>query len=271
MPASSRSPTRREPARAGSRKTANRIVLRWLAPYNFVVKRIFKWLLRLFLVAVALVVVAVVVLLLSYNSILRVFMERQIHAQTGMDAEIGSLKISLLSPVVEIRNFKIRNPPDFGGTPFLDIREIHVEYDRAALAHREIHLTLLRFNLGELDIVKNLAGRTNIFVPNLKSPGGKAGGLTNSLADFQKQSGYDFTGIDMLNVSIGKVKFIDLRDQRNNRQQTIGIDELVIPHVKSVADLTGLAVDIALRSNGFFESVFGQNKSSLDALKQLGL
>ena len=137
-------------------------------------KWIFKWLLRLFLAAVALVVMAVMVLLLSYNSILRVAMERQIRAQTGMDAEIGKFKLALFSPTVEIRNLKLYNTADFGGTPFLDIPEIHVEYDRAALARHEIHLTLLRFNLGELDIVKNQAGQTNIFLPNLNRPARKS-------------------------------------------------------------------------------------------------
>src|ERR1035437_5693881 len=156
-------------------------------------KRMFKWLIGLFFAAVLLVVVGVIVLLLSYNSILRVAMERQIRAQTGMDVEIGSLKVALISPTVEIQNLKIHNSRDFGGTPFLDIPEIHVEYDRAALARHEIHLTLLRFNLGELDIVKNQAGQTNIFVPNLKSPGGKSGGSGNALANFKKQSGFDFT------------------------------------------------------------------------------
>ena len=41
----------------------------------------------------------------------------------------------------------------------------------------------------------------------------------------------------MLNVSIGKVKYVDLNNQRNNREQTIGIDKLVIPNVKSQMDL----------------------------------
>jgi uncharacterized protein involved in outer membrane biogenesis len=234
------------------------------------VKWIFKWLLRLFLAAVALVVIAVIVLLLSYNSILRVAMERQIRAQTGMDAEIGSLKIALTSPTVEIQNLKIHNPPDFGGTPFLDIPEIHVEYDRAALARREIHITLMRFNLGELDIVKNQAGRTNIFSLGIASPAKKSGG-GNALANFKRQSGYDFTGIDVLNVSIGKVKFIDLQDQRNNREQTIGIENCLMNNVKSPADLVGLAADIALHSNGFFDSLVGQKNPGLNILKQLGL
>lgn len=258
-------------------------------------KWIIKWLLRLFIAAVALVVMVVIVLLLSYNSILRVAMERQIHAQTGMEAKIGSVNFALTSPSVEIQNLKIRNSPDFGGTPFLDIPEIHVEYDRAALARREIHLTLLRFNLGELDIVKNQAGQTNIFLPSVKSPapksggsgnalantnivlpsiqspGQKTGGGGNPLADFKNQSGFDFTGIDMLNVSIGKLKYIDLNNQRNNREQTIGIDELVIPNVKSLTDLMGLAADIALRSDGFFDSLVDQKNSGAGVLKQLGL
>jgi hypothetical protein len=232
-------------------------------------KFLFKWLFRLFLAAVALAVVAVVVLLLSYNSILRVVMERQIHAGTGMDAQIGRFKLALLSPTVEIQNFKLYNSPAYGGMPFLDIPEIHVEYDRAALARREIHLALLRFNLGELDIVKNQAGQTNIFLAGIKLSA-KNGG-SNVLANFKKQSGYDFTGIDELNVSIGKVKFIDLQNPRNNREQDIGIENFVTPNVKTTADLTGLAVDIALHSDGFFDSLVGQKKTGLDALKQLGL
>jgi len=232
-------------------------------------KRIFKWLFRLFLAAVVLVIIAVVVLFLSYNALLRVVIERQAQ-KNGFDVDIGSLNVSLFRPVVEIKDFKVRNSPEFGGTTFFDLPEIHVEYDRDALAHRELHFKLVRVNLGELDIVKNQAGKTNIFMGNLKVPAKPSGG-GNPLADFKKQSGFDFTGIDELNVSIGKMKYIDLGNQRNNREQDIGIDELVIPHVKTRADLIGLAADIALRSNGFFESVFGQKQSSLDTLKQLGL
>ncbi|MGO9478245.1 MAG: hypothetical protein ACLP7I_09910, partial [Limisphaerales bacterium] len=107
--------------------------------------------------------------------------------------------------------------------------------------------------------------------PRLNPPANKSGGGGNALADFQKKSGYTFTGIDMLNVSFGKVKFIDLQDPRNNREQVIGIDGVVIPHVKSETDLLGLAADIALHSNGFFDAVFGPKTPGLNALHQLGL
>jgi len=226
-------------------------------------KRIFKWLFRLALAALALAVVAAVVLLLSYNAILRVAMERAIRAQTGMDAKIGRFHLALLSPTMEIQNFKIRNPPDFGGTPFLDIPEIHVEYDRAALrARHEIHITLLRFNLGELDIVKNQAGLTNIFLAGLKLPAtnSAAGSETNTAADFKRQTGFDFTGIDVLNVSIGKLKYVDLQNRNNDREQDIAIEDCIMKNVKSPSDLTGLAVLVALRGGDFFGSLINTNR-----------
>ncbi|MGO9584945.1 MAG: hypothetical protein ACLP2Y_01885 [Limisphaerales bacterium] len=213
-------------------------------------KWLFKWLFRLVLLAA----VAIVILLLSFNSILRVYVEHRIRAQTGMDAEIGRFSVGLTEPTVTIQNLKLYNPPDFGGTPFLDIPEIHAEYDRAALARHEIHLTLLRFNLGELDIVKNEAGRTNIYSLGAAWPPKKAGG-GNGAADFKKQTGFEFQSIDVLNVSVGTMKFIDLKDQRHNRTQKIGLENCVMKNVKSQADLAGLAVLVALRGGDFFGSL----------------
>jgi hypothetical protein len=230
------------------------------------IKFIFKWLFRLFILAVVLIVF----FLLSYNSILRVVIERNIRAQTGMDSEIGSVNVALTSPTIEVKNFKLYNSRDFGGTPFLDIPEIHVEYDRAALAKREIHLTLMRFNLGELDIVKNQAGQTNIFALGLKLPAKKSEGGQNAI-NFKKQTGYDFTGIDALNVSVGSVKFIDLKNPQNNRTQVIGVDNCVTPNVKSPADLAPLSAIIVFHSDGFFNSLVDEKNPGFDVLKQLGL
>jgi uncharacterized protein involved in outer membrane biogenesis len=227
------------------------------------IKFVFKWLLRLFILAVVLVVI----FFLSLDSILRVVMENRIRAQTGMDAEIGKFTLGLAEPTITIKDFKLFNPPSFGGTPFLDIPEIHVEYDRAALARHEIHVTLLRFNLGELDIVKNEAGQTNIFsiaaLPSVKKSGG--GGES-----FAKETGFKFTGIDVLNVSVGTAKYIDLKDPKNNREQIIGIENCVMKNVKTPTDLAGLAALVALRGGDFFGSLAGQKSSGLDVLNLIG-
>jgi uncharacterized protein involved in outer membrane biogenesis len=214
-------------------------------------KWLFKWIFRLFLLGVMLVVI----LLLSLNSILRLYLQHQIRARTGMDAEIGKFSLGLTEPKMTIQDLKLFNPPDFGGTPFLDIPEIHVEYDPLALSKHQFHVTLLRFNLGELDIVKNDAGQTNLFAiagyVSVKNSG------TRSKAEFNKKTGLDFTGIDVLNVSVGTLKFIDLKDQRQNRAQKIALENCVIKNVKTPADLAGLAVLVALRGGDFFGPLTG--------------
>ena len=213
-------------------------------------KRLLKWLLRL----VALAIVLVVILLLALDSILRVYLEYRIQSRTGMQAEIGRFKLGLIHPTVTIQDFKLFNPPDFGGTPFINFREIHVEYDPVALAKHEFHVALLRIDLNELDIVKNEAGKTNLFSivnsVSVKRTGAK------SKADFTRETGLEFTGIDVLNVSIGTVKFIDLKDQRQNRAQAIDIENCVLKNVKSPTDLAGLVVLVALRGGDFFGSLF---------------
>jgi len=226
-------------------------------------KRIFKWLFRLFLLAVVLVVV----FFLSLDTIIRVVMENRIRAQTGMDAQIGKFTLGLVEPTITIKDFKLFNPPSFGGTPFLDIKEIHAEYDWDALRNKkELHVTLLRFNLGELDIVKNEAGETNIFslasLPSVKKQ--------HAAKSFRDQTKLEFTGIDVLNVSIGKARFIDLKDPQNNREQIIGIENCVMKDVKTPTDLGGLALLVALRSGDFFGSLVDPKNSSSGLLELLG-
>ncbi len=211
-------------------------------------KWIFKWLLRLFILAVVLVVI----FFLSLDTIVRLVMQNRIRAQTGMEAEIGKFSFGLAEPTITIKDFKLFNPPSFGGTLFIDIPEIHVEYDRAALAKRELHVTLMRFNLGELDIVKNEAGQTNIFaiatLPSVKKPGGGE-------KSFKKETGYTFSGIDVLNVSVGTAKYIDLKEQKNNREQKIGIENIILKNVKTPTDLAGLIALVYLRGGDFFGSL----------------
>ncbi len=215
----------------------------------------FKWILRLLILTVALVVI----FLLSLNSILRILIEHNIRAQTGMDAEIGEFKLGWVAPTIEIQDLKIYNPPDFGGALFLDIPEIHVEYDRPALLEKEIHLTLLRFNLAELDIVRNQDGQMNIFT-FAKTP--QKNSSPHAAPSFKKQTGYGFKGIDALNVSFSRAKFIDLKNPNNDREQTIGIQNVVIANVKSANDLAVLVVLVDLRSDHFFDALIGKPQNS---------
>jgi hypothetical protein len=237
------------------------------------IKWLFKWAVRLFLLALVLAAI----FFLSLDTIVRLAVEHSIRQQTGMEAEIGKFHFGLIEPVVEIKNLQLYNTKQFGGTPFLNIPEIHLEYDRNALRNNQIHITLLRFNLGELDVVKNQAGQTNILslgVPATATatPAGTGG---NALATIKQQTGMEFKGIDCLNVSVGEFKYLDLQNQKNNLEQKIAINNCVITNVTSLADLTGLAVVVGLRSGDFFKPLVapgssGSSQSPQDLLKMLG-
>jgi len=208
------------------------------------VKRIVKWAFRLILLAV----VAVVLLLIFKDALLRVAAENRIRRQTGMDAKIGKFSSGLFSPVVTIERMKLYNTAEFGGTLFLDIPELHLEVDPVALAQRKLRVTLIRLNLAELDVVRNEAGQTNIFSMKTKLEGGgsKKNGLQEALGTLE------FTGIDVLNLSLGKAKFIDLKEPRNNRETRVDLQNQIFKNVKTDGDLVGVAILLYLRSGGGF-------------------
>ena len=241
----------------------------------YMLKRLLKWGLWLVLV----LIVLTVVFFLSLDSIFRVVIEHNIRQQTGMEAEIGKFHLGLTEPVIEIKDLQLHNSAEYGGTPFLTIPEIHVEYDPAAFSRREIHITLLRFNLGELDVVKSRDGLTNILSLGVTLPTKKSSATTaadtQALADIKQRTDMDFKGIDCLNISVGSFKYVDLNNQTNNREQQLAINNLVITNVTSTADLTGLGVLVALRSGDFFRPLVdpnnsGAGQSAADLLKMLG-
>ena len=198
-------------------------------------KWVFKWTFRL----VLLFVILMVVLALSLDSIFKALIERQIRAGTGMDAKIGKLSVSWLSPVVRIENFKLYNSAEFGGTPFLDIRELHLEYDRAAITRRTLHVKLLRLDLAELNVVKSEGGRTNLVTLQPPTP-----------ARNPRPEDWIFTGVDVLNLTVGTVRFLDLKNLSRNREFKPDLRNQVFKDVKTAADLHGILIMIWLRSGG---------------------
>jgi len=205
-------------------------------------KWFFKWTLRL----VFLAIVAVVLLLVFKDTILRLVAEHQIRAETGMDVKIGRFSSGLLSPVVTVENLKLYNTPEFGGTEFLIIPELHIELDADALAAQKLKIKLLRFNLAELDVVKNKSGETNLVTMLAKMPKGK-------LAPHGIHVGgkkFEFESIDVLNLSLGRMRFLDLKDRANDRDVVINADNQVFNNVKTESDVYSILFLIWLRSGG---------------------
>ena len=202
-----------------------------------------SWFFRILWWLTFVVIVLVVIVLVNRDWIVKGLAEQQIRVATGIEPEIGDFSINVLDPKVTLGNLKLYNPAEFGGTLFLDVPDWHIEYDRAALRRRELHITLMRVNLRELDVVKNAAGATNLTsLINRMLPQSSRGG--RSVASL---NGYKFTGIDTLNLSIGMVKFVDLKDQRRNRMAAIGIQNQIYTNVVSSANLPGLSAQLWYR------------------------
>jgi|SRR5579862_6076819 len=205
-------------------------------------KWLFKWALRI----VVLAVVAVVLLLVFKDSILRAVAQHQLRTATGLEVKIGHISSGLLSPVVDIENITVYNTPDFGGTEFLIVPELHVEFDPEALANEKFRIKLLRANVAELDIVRNLAGKTNIFTMFSKMPKDKTG--SHGIHIGRKK--FEFESIDVLNLSLRRARFIDLKNHAHDRETMINLENQVFPKVRTKDDFKVIAAVLYMQSGG---------------------
>ena len=207
-------------------------------------KFLLKWILRLALLAV----VVVVVLVLSKDWLFKKYAERRIAAATGLETRIGKLEESFFKPVVHLENVRLYNPASFGGAPLVDIRELHLEINRAALAQGKLRLTLLRLDVTELNLVRDRAGRTNVAILGQTLGGSSATG----------KSDFKFEQIDVLNLSIGKLRYTDLANPANNRTVDFGVQREVFTNIRSQNDLYGMAMLLLIRCGpGLQEQIMG--------------
>jgi uncharacterized protein involved in outer membrane biogenesis len=201
------------------------------------IKRLFRWALCLLL----LVVVLVVAVILSLDTIVKQVVQSRFRSETGMDVKIGKMDIGLATPTIAIEDFKIYNPPDFGGSLFLSMPEIYVDYDRDALRARKLHLNLVRINLAEIDIVQDKKGRVNI-----QSIAEKSAAATEEVQ--RQSSALTFTGLDTLNVTFQKLRMWSLDSPAQVMEVAFGISNEVFTNLKTEEDLQRMAVMLAARS-----------------------
>ena len=202
----------------------------------------FRWFLRILWWLTFVAIAAVVLVLANREWIVRDLVQKEIRKVTGMNAEISGVSFSVFEPKLTLENFKLFNSADFGGTLFLDATEVHVEFDKDALKKHELHILLMRAKINELDLVKN-GTATNWFPIVQTVAPARAGGGHREFASFD---GYTFTGIDMLNVSLGTIKFVDLKNHVNNQSLRVGVENKIIKDVKSPADLNNFGSQLWL-------------------------
>jgi uncharacterized protein involved in outer membrane biogenesis len=217
-----------------------------------IIRRLIRWTLYLFIVAVVLVV-AVILLL---NTIVKQMLESRIRTGTGLDPKVGNVDIGLLSPTITIENLKLYNTADFGGGVFLDMPELHVEYDLAAMRSGRLHFKLVRLNLTELSLVQDKNGRMNV-------QGLQKKGREKSSQPKSSGSRLQFTGIDTLNLTLGKIHESNLATGRAD-EIDFNMKGQIAHNVKTEQDIPGLGFLLAARGN----TLSATNNLDLGALLQ---
>jgi len=209
--------------------------------HKYGMKKLVKWVIRIVVLLVILIGLAV----LFRGKIVRSVMEKQIFAQTGMRATIGSVDIGINRPVIRIESLRIYNPPGFDDSRFVDIPEIYVEYDRSALVSRKLHLRLVRFHLADMNVVENASGKTNVKYLLDKQKESEA------KAEKKGKPALEFVGIDTLQLQLDQARFRSLKNPGRNRDIKLGINE-ELKNVKSAKDLTGLIMQVMLKNGADF-------------------
>jgi uncharacterized protein involved in outer membrane biogenesis len=201
-------------------------------------RKLFKWVFRLLILLVVLVAAAVI----FRNPIAKTIAQGQIRKLTGFEAQIGKLDIGLSSPTFTITDFRLINPAGFGGKLFVDIPEIHVEYDRTALSKSKLHFKVVRFNLAEVNVVESQEGKTNVELVQSRVQSTSTSTSTN-----KTKSAIEFTSVDKLYLTLGKVHYSSMKTG-SAQEINLDIKSQEFDNVKSAADLSGLVVAIMLRN-----------------------
>jgi len=217
-------------------------------------KFIFRWAFRFMILVIVLAVAGILLL----DTIAREVIEYQVRNQTGLETKVGHVHVGLFTPVMTIDHFVLYNSAAFGGSPFIDLPELHVEYDRDALRSGKLHCKLVRINLAIINLVEDKNGRSNLELleQRLKMPGrsNHAGHQAG-----RSVSSMEFTGIDTLNLTLGKATHLRMDQPRQVDEFKMNVDHQVFNNIKSDQDFSNVLLVALLRSNA---SVLFGGKSS---------
>ena len=205
-------------------------------------KKLFKWVFRLVLVLVLLIIL----LILFLDPIAKAAAERRIRDQTGLPVKIGKLSIGLRHPTLSIEKFRLGNSPDFGGSTFIDIPLLRVEYDLPALRARRIHLNTVVLNLAELHIVQSKDGKTNLEALQERGKETSSSGSGGRAVEFE--------GIDTLTLTVGRLKFTSAKNEARNEEAYVGYKNETVKNARSFKDLEPLITRIRLEKKVQFLS-----------------
>jgi uncharacterized protein involved in outer membrane biogenesis len=211
-------------------------------------KTLFRWAFRLFILLIVLCVAAILLL----DTIAREVVEHQLRDATGLEAKVGRINVGILHPEVTIENLTLYNQAQFGGSPLIEVPELHIVYDPDELRSRKLHCDLVRITLASVNLVDDKQGRRNFdaFVKYFTLPApAPANSLVIPHATAKSWHSFRFTGVDTLNLSIGKVTYLHLKEPKQMDVLKLDVDHQIFSNVKTEQDLSSDLFVAVVKSN----------------------
>ncbi len=169
-------------------------------------------------------------LLLCKDAIVKSIAERRIRERTGFTARIGHLETGFGSVKVTVKDFKLFNPPEFGGLAVFDIPDLFMELDAAQLAEGKVHFRNLRLHLAELNVIKGKDGGVNL--KKLEEA---------LLREPEKHEEWKlrfvYGGIEQMSLTVGQITYTDLQQPGNNQQVALDLRDERATDLRTEDDL----------------------------------
>jgi hypothetical protein len=120
-----------------------------------------KWIKRIVLVCVLLIVVAVAAVYLSLNSIIRSVVERQATASLGVPTSLGSARLSLVGGSVQLNDLLVSSPPRYSAPNLFTLGGVAVAVHYGQLTDAPIHIQQITIDRPSL-VIEQVGGALNL-------------------------------------------------------------------------------------------------------------
>ncbi len=110
----------------------------------------------------AVLAISVAGVVLAKNQIAKASVVGAARALTGLNLTIGRLDVGIMNQRLVVADLRLGNPASFKDPIMVDLHELYVNYDLAAMMQKRVHLRELRIDLREFYIIKNTDGTLNL-------------------------------------------------------------------------------------------------------------
>lgn len=172
--------------------------------------------------------------------------ERRIAAATGMPTTIGSLEIHPSTSSIRVRNFRMANPPGSDATNFLEMPNLFLQFDPVALRAGRLLIKTVHVEIASIAIVENQDGTSNI--GSLQKANGEIAPPPEVRTNNVPSRSIPFDGIERLNVSVGRIQFINQRDPTKSWAGDLGIVDESFHNLKTELDFQTAMIVLILKA-----------------------